>query len=151
MWLVNCKREKRILPRPQGRPVDLLTTRRWMGNAFIHSIVRQSTALTAHHPNKRERVYGFSLSPQWKLPQGAWCLSPQQSALLIYPSHIPSRGKEKMPEGLRRQKWPPGPVGKAALFHAQALPPYRDRRYSGQPGLLWGGQGRLDQGGKLFM
>lgn len=94
-------------------------------------------------------VWFFTLSSVEAATGGLMSL-PQQSALLIYPSHIPSRGKEKMPEGLRRQKQPSGPAGKAALFHVQALPPHKDRRNSDQPGLLWGGQGRLDQGGKLF-
>lgn len=99
MRLVNCKREKRILPRPQGRPVDLLTTRRWMGNAFIHSIVCQSTALRAHHPNKRECVYGFSLSPLWKLPQGAWCLFHNKVLSLFIPVTFHHEGKKRCPKG----------------------------------------------------
>ena len=132
MSLVNCKREKRILPWSPRGTADLLTTKRWMGSAFIHPIVCQSAALTAHHLNKSEHVCGFPLSPQQKLPLGTRHLSPQQSALLVYPSHIPSWGREKMPEELQGKKWPPVPEERIGSFLVQAFLPAK--RYSGRPG-----------------
>lgn len=95
-----------------------------MGSAFIHSIVCQSTAQTAPHTNKSEHVCGFH-SPQWKLPLEARLLSPQQSTLLVYASHIPSLGREKMPEGLRRLKWPPVPEERQT--HSVPRPPSLQR------------------------
>lgn len=116
---------------PRGS-TDLLTTERWMARAFIHPIVGQSTALTAHHLNKSEHVCGFSLSPQQKLPLGARHLSPQQSTLPVYSSHIPSWGRGKMPEELQGKKWPPVPEGRTGSLPAQASLP--TKRYAGRLG-----------------
>lgn len=90
-----------------------------MGSAFIHSTVCQSTALTAHHPNKGEHVCGFHSSQQ-KLPLEARCLRPHEALSLFIPVTFH--------QGHQRQKWPPVPEGKASSLHAQASLPTKKQK-----------------------
>lgn len=122
-----------------------------MGSAFIHSTVCQSTALTAHHPNKGEHVCGFHSSQQ-KLPLEARCLRPHEALSLFIPVTFHQEGEKRCLKGIRGKNDLQSPRVRQA--HSMPRPPslQRNKRYSGRPEtpttwLQWGWQGRLNQEG----
>lgn len=105
-----------------------------MGGAFIHSIGHQSTALTAHHPNKSEHVCGFHSLLSGSC-HGRPDVSHHNKTLSLFIPVTSHHGEEK-----RCLKSFRGRNGLQSLrkrqTHSMPRPPslQRAKRYSGRPG-----------------
>ena len=107
------------------RGTDILTTKRWMGSVFIHPIVRQSTALTAHHPNKSVRVWFFTPFSVEAATGGQISLTTTKHSPCLSQSH-PIMGERKDAWRASRVEMTSSPRGKERLIPGPGLPPYKE-------------------------